>query len=229
MEPATQGSGAPVKSTSRQNRTLQAVLLFFLLLLIVLILALTTGTLGNKTTVSNSNTSPNASAQTDANSKVLSNGTGPTTLSGTSSAQEQSQQAAAAMTPAGVTNTGQSANSSGSSAVGSATLPAGNNSAAGQDGLHLGNYVCATGTAGNLTYHSDFTLLSGGKYKHSTNPSQEYAFAYNSATQTVTWLAGPNTGLVGTYHLPDGTHPYRIIAQSKNNSQPVLTCTLAEK
>ncbi len=233
MEPANQGSGAPASSPTRQNRTLQAVLLFFLLLLVVLILALVTGSLGNKTAVSNSSkltTTAGAAATNDPNSKILSGGDSSTTLTGTTTAQSQSQQAAAAMTPGSAISTGKSAGSSTSGSLpgGSASLPAGNNNATTLASPRLGNYVCAIGSTGNLTYQSDFTLLDGQKYKHSSNPNQEYSFKYNSATQAITWLDGPNSGMVGIYYLPDGAHSYRIVEQNKS-SATALTCSLAEK
>ena len=232
MEPANQGSGAPAPSPTRQNRTLQAVLLFFLLLLVVLILALVTGSLGNKTTVSNSNNltaTAGAAVSNNPNSKILSGGDNSATLTGTTTAQSQSQQAAAAMTPGGV-STGQTAGSSTSGSLpgGSASLPGSNNKATTLASPRLGNYVCATGSTGNLTYQSDFTLLDGQKYKHSSNPNQEYSFTYNSATQAITWLDGPNSGTVGIYYLPDVSHSYRIIEQNKS-SATALTCSLAEK
>ena len=91
------------------------------------------------------------------------------------------------------------------------------------------NQLCTTGDSGNLTYQSDFTILEGRKYKHSSNPSQEFSFSYDPNTQVVTWLDGPNAGTVGAYYLPDGAQPYRIIEQFPNNpqSKPV-SCKLAE-
>lgn len=132
-------------------------------------------------------------------------------------------------------NAGSSAN--GAKGTASGSLPGGTNSNPASTGTasnlpspHLGNYVCATGNTGNLTYQSDFTILEGLKYKHSTSPSQEFSFSYDSKTQAIHWLDGPNAGTVGSYYLPDGARSYRIVEQFPNNPQAApVSCMLAEK
>jgi hypothetical protein len=134
--------------------------------------------------------------------------------------------------PGGVT--GSSTGSSNGGVTGSSN--GGANGAAGSGGNaanlptpHLGNYVCTTGGSGNLTYQSDFTILDGLKYKHSSNPSQEFSFTYDPNTQAIHWLDGPNAGTVGAYYLPDGAQPYRIVEQFPNNPQATpISCRLAE-
>jgi hypothetical protein len=105
-----------------------------------------------------------------------------------------------------------------------------NSNAANLPSPHLGNYVCATNSSGSLVYQSDFTILEGLKYKHSSNPSQEFSFSYNPNPRIVTWLDGPNAGTVGTFYLPDGADTYKIVEQFPNNPQAApLSCMLAEK
>ncbi|MBN9387841.1 MAG: hypothetical protein J0I20_07325 [Chloroflexi bacterium] len=348
MEPATpQETTVTPSPGTRQNRTLQAILLFSLVILVVFILAVLTGAFGGKNTVTSAQATATASAQ--ANLGIFSGGNGSSVLSGTitagaptaisltpgtgqgtdsalsgsngtsngdttggstgdsnangsatgsqpggSASGDQSGNATNGSLPGGtnsnpsgatgnstggttggstggsnggVTGTGNSglagslpggtnsnpSSSGGNSASGSGngsnsnsgSLPGGtnsnpsgvsgsatgsNSSASNLPSPHLGNYVCATGTSGNLTYQSDFTILEGLKYKHSSNPSQEFSFTYDPNSKVVTWLDGPNAGTVGTFYLPDGADTYKIVEKFPNNPQAApISCMLAEK